>query len=249
MRVSIITVCYNSEQTIETTIKSVLEQTYQNLEYIIIDGNSKDRTMEIVNQYREKFDGRMKVVSEPDNGIYDAMNKGINLATGEIIGIINSDDWYENDAIEKVVKEYKIENGKYQVIYGALKIWEENKIKTICWNNVEFIGRDMIAHPSTFVTRNTYEKFGKFSMKYRICSDYDMMIRFAKKKEIKFIPLMDVLANFVIGGASSGIDCQIESNEIRYQHGYINKKTYEKVRRRLEFSKIKTKIKKTVLRK
>lgn len=242
MKVSLITVCYNSGKTIEKTIQSVLEQTYPDIEYIIVDGKSKDNTMEIVNKYSSKFIGRMKIVSEPDKGIYDAMNKGINLATGEIIGIINSDDWYECDAVEKIVKAYKKENGKYQVIYGALKSWEEDKLRTIYWNSIEFIGKSMIAHPATFVTKATYEKFGAFSMEYKICSDYDLMLRLAGKKEIKFIALMEVLANFAAGGASAGIGCSIETNEIKYKYGNISKKLYKKIKMRLKLSKLKQRV-------
>ena len=104
MKFSIITICYNSEKTIERTIKSVLAQTYKNYEYIIVDGASKDGTLEIVKRFELQFDGRLKWKSEPDKGIYDAMNKGINMATGDVIGIVNSDDWLEADAMIIVAK-------------------------------------------------------------------------------------------------------------------------------------------------
>ena len=103
VKCSIITVSYNSSKTIEKTINSVLSQTYKDVEYIIVDGASSDGTVEIIKEYEPLFEGRMKWISEPDNGIYFAMNKGIQMAKGELIGIINSDDWYENDAVEKIV--------------------------------------------------------------------------------------------------------------------------------------------------
>ena len=102
MKFSIITVCFNSEKTIERTIRSVLNQTFSDYEYIIVDGASKDDTMKIVKSYEDKFDGRLHYISEPDKGIYDAMNKGIRLAQGEIIGIVNSDDWLEDDSLMNV---------------------------------------------------------------------------------------------------------------------------------------------------
>ena len=104
--VTIVTVCYNSESTIRKTIESVLRQTYTNIEYVVIDGNSQDKTLDIIREYQECFKGRMKLVSEPDEGIYDAMNKGIRLAEGELIGILNSDDHYEENAVEEIVKAW-----------------------------------------------------------------------------------------------------------------------------------------------
>ena len=104
MKVSIITACFNSEKTIKTTIESVLHQTYSNIEYIIIDGKSSDSTIEIVKEYMPLFRGRLRYISEKDNGIYDAMNKGIRLSKGDVIGIINSDDFYELDAVENIIK-------------------------------------------------------------------------------------------------------------------------------------------------
>ena len=123
--VSIITPCYNSEKTIEKTIKSVLGQTYKNIEYIIVDGGSSDSTIDIVKKYEMLFEGRMKVISEKDDGIYDAMNKGILNATGKLIGIVNSDDYYEADAVETVVKN--MEEDEYQVLYGLLRCTQQRK--------------------------------------------------------------------------------------------------------------------------
>ena len=119
-KVSIITPCLNSEKTIEDTIKSVVNQTYKNIEYIVVDGGSRDRTMEIVKKYEPLFQGRMKYVSEPDKGIYNAMNKGIKMSTGSLIGIINSDDYYELYTIEHIVDNMTAD--KYQVLYGWLRV-------------------------------------------------------------------------------------------------------------------------------
>ncbi len=126
--VSIITVCLNSEKTIEQTIQSVINQTYPNIEYIIIDGKSTDRTLEIIDKYKGKIS---ILVSESDEGIYDAMNKGLKLATGELIGIINSDDWYESDAVETIVNSF-LADRNVQVIYGNMDVYDQDKfIRTI----------------------------------------------------------------------------------------------------------------------
>ncbi len=126
--VSIITVSFNSEKTIERTVKSVISQTYKNLEYIIVDGGSGDKTVDIIKGYSEKYDF-ISYTSEPDNGIYDAMNKGIERAGGEIIGIINSDDWYEENAVAIIVKSF-LENGRKQgVYYGEMGLFKDGKEK------------------------------------------------------------------------------------------------------------------------
>ena len=119
VKVSIITVSYNSEKTIRRTIESVLNQTYRNIEYIIIDGASSDSTVDIIKEYESKFLGRLKWISETDSGIYDAMNKGICKASGELIGIINSDDYYEKEAVEHMVNALGSE--EYQVLYGMMR--------------------------------------------------------------------------------------------------------------------------------
>lgn len=115
---SIITVCFNSEETIERTIISVLSQSYQNFEYIIVDGASTDGTLGIVEKYVEKYPDKIKLISEKDDGIYDAMNKGIRVASGDLIGIVNSDDYYETDALENISETYDGE--KYEIVYGII---------------------------------------------------------------------------------------------------------------------------------
>lgn len=137
MLFSIITVCFNSEKTIERTIKSVLGQKFKDFEYLIIDGDSKDRTMEIVRQYEPLFEGKMKWISEQDHGIYDAMNKGIEMASGELIGIVNSDDYYEQDALEQIAKAYP--GGEYCVIYGMLRKVINGKEVMVYLKNHDFL--------------------------------------------------------------------------------------------------------------
>ena len=128
IKVSIITVCYNSEKTIRRTIESVLNQTYDNIEYIIVDGASTDQTMDIVKEYEPKFSGRMRWISEPDEGIYFAMNKGIDMAAGELIGLLNSDDTYESNAVKSIRDALVSE--PYQILYGFARVYTKNRMNT-----------------------------------------------------------------------------------------------------------------------
>ncbi len=203
--VSIITVCYNSEKTIRKTIESVLSQTYSSIDYVIVDGNSSDSTMKIIEEYVDRFRIRynreMQIISEPDKGIYDAMNKGISLASGEIIGILNSDDYYEVSAVENIVSH--MSSSPMQVCYGGIKIYENNKLEKIIWLSHEFLDRRMIAHPACFVTKNIYEKYGMFNTKYSSSADYELMLRIHKQEEIEFVPLFEVVTNYTTGGIST----------------------------------------------
>lgn len=223
--VSIITVCFNSEKTIERTIKSVLEQTYENLEYIIVDGKSMDKTLEIVEKYRPLFQGKMKVISEPDRGIYDAMNKGIRNASGELIGIINSDDYYEADAVETIVSG--MVDSDYQILYGKLRVVRENAETNIIMPRHENLSEEMIAHPTCFVTKKVYDDFGTFDTKYRSCADHDFMLRMRKHPEVMFVPVEKLIANFTEGtGMSAQKSSILEALGMLAEHGIIPKTRY-----------------------
>ncbi len=202
--VSIITVVFNSDKYIEKTINSVLEQTYDNCEYIIVDGCSTDRTIEIIKKYESKIDYWS---SEPDNGIYDAMNKGIKIARGDIIGILNSGDFYDKNAVEKIVNIYnvnKIENYSSLVIIGAICRFSENenvKFKQIA-DVFDSCGPVLINHPATFVARSVYENIGYFNLQYRIVADYDFILRAYHNEETRFIFINDNLTYMIMGGTS-----------------------------------------------
>lgn len=221
--VTIITVCYNSQNTIERTIKSVLDQTYKNIEYIIIDGKSTDNTLEIIDRCKKEFNNRLIVISEKDTGIYNAMNKGIEKANGEIIGIINSDDWYEKDAVELMVNKY-IENGP-AVFYGFLRFIKNNKEFMIVRTNYEFVNEQMIEHPSCFIPSCFYKNYGSFNEKYKYCADYELILRYNENK-LKFIMMDSIIANFSCSGVSLTGKAKLEVLKLKYNKGYISRKGY-----------------------
>jgi glycosyltransferase involved in cell wall biosynthesis len=214
---SIITVCYNSEKTIERTITSLRNQSYQNFEYIIIDGGSTDSTLEII---KKNLDVVSILVSEKDEGIYDAMNKGIDLASGEIIGIINSDDWYENDTLENI---FKISFGQSNlVIHGLCRYFNDNEINQIIGYHHSNLPLYSISHPTCFVSNSLYLANGKFDTKYKIAADYDLLLRFYLNK-VTFIFVELVIANFQNGGASSSRFSKYEFLKVKFRNNQISK--------------------------
>jgi glycosyltransferase involved in cell wall biosynthesis len=214
---SIITVCYNSEKTIERTITSLRNQTYKNFEYIIIDGGSTDSTLEII---KKNLDVVSILVSEKDEGIYDAMNKGIDLASGEIIGIINSDDWYENDTLENI---FKISFGQTNlVIHGLCRYFNDNEINQIIGYHHSNLPLYSISHPTCFVSKSLYVAKGKFDTEYKIAADYDLLLRFYLNK-VTFIFVELVIANFQNGGASSSRFSKYEFLKVKFRNNQISK--------------------------
>ncbi len=226
MLFSIITVCYNSEKTIERTIKSVLNQTENDYEYIIVDGGSTDKTLDIVKSYKEVFNGKLRYISEKDNGIYDAMNKGIVMAKGELIGLINSDDYYEPDALENIKKEYEKlveEKKKHLVMYGFMRTVNDGKEIAIEFYHHENMNNQIILHPTCFVSGNTYKDLGRFDTKYRSAADFDFMMRLYHKSDTVFVPIYKVISNFEKGGMSGSSIGQKEVAKIKYEYGLIPK--------------------------
>jgi len=208
--ISIITVVYNGEKYLEQTILSVISQNYDNIEYIIIDGGSTDGTLDIIKKYDEQID---YWISETDNGIYDAMNKGIKLAQGEFIGLINADDYYEKDIFHKVVKEIK--NNKYDIIFGHCKMIDLNgniklskslslceKYKLVpCSMSLLWFGM-IFNHPSSFISMKAYKTIGLYSLDYKIVSDYKLLLDMYRKN-ITFIQLDKTISSFREGGIST----------------------------------------------
>lgn len=216
--VSIVTISFNSERTIEKTIQSVLDQTYGNIEYVIVDGLSSDKTLDIVASYEHKFISKgfkFKYVSEADKGISDAFNKGIQLATGDLIGIINSDDWFEKDAVEKVVKNLE---DKFAIYCGSLKLYDEN---------LEYLGARKsrtyllpigmyVMHPTVFVKKHIYLDT-MFDIDLKIAMDYDLLLKF-RKRGFKIKNTNEVISNMRLGGVS----CDV--TKMRYEEQLVMKR-------------------------
>jgi glycosyltransferase involved in cell wall biosynthesis len=206
MKISIITTTYNSEATIRDTLESVNAQTYPHIEHIIVDGNSKDNTLEIVKKYGKRVS---ILISEPDKGIYDAMNKGIKAATGDVIGILNSDDFFtSNDVISAVVSTFK--NNDIDAVFGDIHYVKPDNLNkcvryysSAAFNPSLFKFGIMPAHPSFYVKRSCYEKYGLYSLDYKIASDFDLLIRFLYTHKIKYRYLKKDFVTMRTGGAST----------------------------------------------
>jgi glycosyltransferase len=206
MKVSIITAVYNNRETVEDCLRSVLCQTYPDIEYLVIDGGSTDGTTEVIGPYRAKI---ARWVSEPDTGIYSALNKGLNLATGEAVGILHSDDIYAHDrVVEKVVEAF----GKSGAdsVYGDLKYVDKNNPDRVIrsWKSSPFIPGKfrygwMPPHPTFFVKKGVFENYGGFNENLRIAADYELMLRFLEKHRISTHYLPEVLIHMRVGGISN----------------------------------------------
>ena len=206
MKITIITVVFNGAKYIRSAIQSVLSQDYDNIEYIVIDGGSTDGTVNIVKEYQDKIS---VFISEPDEGIYDAMNKGIALATGNVIGILNSDDFYIDEfVIEKVVKEFD-EKGVDSVYADLVFVNPNNLEKTIRYydsshfNPSRFAYGWTPAHPTFFVKKEIYDKYGVFRTDFKIAADFDILARFLYTQKISYSYMQEVLVKMRVGGVST----------------------------------------------
>jgi glycosyltransferase involved in cell wall biosynthesis len=225
--ISVVTVCFNSINTIERTFKSILNQTYSNIEYIVVDGKSTDGTVELIKEYADHFKKRniiFKWKSEKDNGIYDAMNKGLEMTTGELIGIINSDDYYQDLALETISAEY-LKDSSYDVYHGLLNYYNSGKLSMIKGGDSSVLTHHMIEHPTCFLKKKTYEKHGFFNCKYKYVADYELLCR-VKKNGGKFKLIDKVIANFYDGGAGDCLDSVVEALKLKHEYEFINRKTY-----------------------
>lgn len=207
--ISIITATFNSAKTLKDTIQSVLRQTNKDFEYLIIDGGSTDETIDIVKSYESEFSGRLKWVSEKDQGIYDAMNKGIKMASGDVVGILNSDDYFTSDDILQTV-DNAFKSHEIDAIYGDIHfIRDGNPQKCVryyssrmfrpFWLRFGF----MPAHPSFYCKREVFEKAGLYSLDYKIGADYEMMVRLFKKYRIMSQYINKDFVTMRTGGASN----------------------------------------------
>ena len=217
MTILLITATYNSGKTVEDTLRSVLAQTYKEIDYWVVDGGSKDDTMDIVRKYEPLFGGRLHWISEPDRGIYDAMNKGISHSTGDVVGILNSDDHFtSNDVLERVAAEMQADN-TLDAVYGDIHFIKDGAPDRIVryysskpfrpfWLRFGF----MPAHPSFYARREVFEKHGLYSLDYKIAADYDMMVRLFLKHRIKakYMP-MDFVTMLMGGLSTKGVRSRV----------------------------------------
>ena len=204
MKVSIVTVCYNSEQTIEDSILSVINQRYDDIEYIIVDGKSNDRTLDIVNQYKSSI---TRIVSETDQGIYDAMNKGLALSTGEVVAFLNSDDIYQDDQVIASVVE-AMESKKVDCLYGDIVYVDRNQIDRVKRHWVTGEQNDFgtgwhPAHPAFFLKRHNYLELGDYRIEMNIAADFELMMRMLQKHQVRSLYFPEILVRMRLGGASN----------------------------------------------
>jgi len=205
MKISIITSVYNNKETIEDAIKSVLSQTYENIEYVVVDGGSSDGTLDIIEKYKDQID---VLVSEPDKGIYDGLNKGLDLATGDVVAFLHSDDLYADEhTIEHVASVFKKED--VDGVYGDLIYTPKEDTSKVLryWKSKDF-HPDLLkqgwmpAHPTFFLKKEIYDKYGKFDLGFKIAGDYDFMLRVLSKGiEVKYLP--EVIYKMRVGGESN----------------------------------------------
>uniref|UniRef100_A0AB33IZ27 Glycosyltransferase family 2 protein n=4 Tax=unclassified Prevotella TaxID=2638335 RepID=A0AB33IZ27_9BACT len=209
MKVSIITATFNSKLTLPDTIESVFKQTYSDIEYLIIDGESSDGTVDVIKHYEDIFQGKLRWISEKDNGIYDAMNKGIKMSTGDIVGILNSDDYFTSDTVvESFVKEFS--DKTIDAVYGDIH-FIRNGIpdKIIRYYSSAMFQPFLLrfgfmpAHPSFYVRREVYHRVGLYKTDYKIGADFEMMVRIFKKFNTNARYIAMDFVTMRIGGAST----------------------------------------------
>lgn len=221
---SIITITYNSEKTVERTIKSVLDQTYKDYEYIIVDGASKDSTVDIVKKYEPLFEGRMKWKSEPDSGIYNAMNKGIARATGDIIGIVNSDDWLESGALNSILSAFStVKDPKSSILCGSIRFHYAAGESLVMYSDKTRFYKGIknhsfghgAYHPSMFVGRDVYKSVGNFDENFYIAADIDFVYR-CYQNNVQFYFIREILNNMSDGGVSNAVAFKKILSDKRY---------------------------------
>ena len=209
MKISIITATYNSGKTLRDTIESVLSQTYSDFEHLIIDGGSKDDTLKIIKEYEPKYNGRLRWISEPDKGLYDAMNKGIGMATGDVVGILNSDDFYTTDKILEILSS-ALEKSGADAVYGDVHfVNDDNLDKCVRYYSSKGFRRWkmrlgwMPAHPSFYCRRSVYERYGTFDISFKIGADFENLLRLIFVNKIKTVYVPVDCVTMRTGGAST----------------------------------------------
>lgn len=210
MMISIITTTYNSGKTLRDTMESVLHQTYFDFEYIIKDGGSKDNTLDIVKELSPKFGKKLKVISESDGGIYDAMNKGIEAATGDIIGLLNSDDFYTSNDVLQIIAEVFNTDNRLDAVYGDVHyVRDDNLTRCVRYYSSELFRRQymrlgfMPAHPSFYCKKSIYDKYGFFDTSFKIAADFENLLRLIFIGRINTLYIKKDFVTMRTGGAST----------------------------------------------
>ncbi|MBB4036892.1 glycosyltransferase involved in cell wall biosynthesis [Dysgonomonas hofstadii] len=246
-KISVITPTYNSETTLHGTIEALLRQSFSDFEYIVIDGVSKDNTLKKIESYIPRFADKgvtVRIVSEPDKGVYDAMNKGIAMARGELVGITNSDDWYEDNALE--VMWDKFTNGKVDransMIYGIERVWKDDKIFNLQRRGASFIAESVLPHSTFFVANEVYKKHGAFDLSVKVLADYDFICR-CVSQGVDLEEVDVVISNFCLGGISSSyFDFYSDFYKIKHKYGFISDKKYKELKNVLKLKKLINKV-------
>lgn len=216
IKISIITVTFNRAHVIHDAIEGVLKQRYKNYEYIVVDGASKDNTIDVLKEYQPKFDGRMRWISESDRGIYDAINKGIMMATGDVVGIINSDDFFHRDDTLCIIAD-AFEDKNIDAVYGdSLLLFDNGKVRKS--TNRYFrtwmyrIGL-MPSHQTFYAKKMLFDKYGFYKLGYKIAADFELMLRFAYINKVRFKYIPESYFTFRIGGISTQMSNKVLLNK------------------------------------
>jgi glycosyltransferase len=209
MNISIITATYNSAETIQETIESVLSQNDCDFEYVVVDGQSNDGTLDIIKKNESRFNGRMQWISEPDKGIYDALNKGIRLVTGDIIGFLHSDDVFASPSVINTIQEV-FEKTNADVVYGDLIYVDQKNPEKVLryWRSQPFSSSLLLrgwmpAHPTVFMKKEIYEQHGGFDLSFSISADYDFLLRVFQDNSLRSVYLPQVITKMRVGGTSN----------------------------------------------
>lgn len=236
MKVSVITATWNSAATLRDTLESVLRQTYHDIEHIIVDGNSTDGTMNLVREYEARYNGRLRYISESDKGIYDAMNKGIRMATGEVVGLLNSDDFYTSpDVVETLVAELR-KNG-VDAVYGDIHYVDDKDLKKCVryYSSAGFRRWQMLlgfmpAHPSFYCRKEVYERFGLFKTTYKVAADFENLLRliYVGRISMRYVP-KDCVTMRTGGASTSGVSShrKILADHVRaYKENHVHSNAF-----------------------
>lgn len=246
-KISIITPTFNSENTLDGTINALLRQSFNDFEYIIIDGASKDKTVDKIKSFVSAFEKKgvkVTIISEPDKGVYDAMNKGIQLAQGQLIGITNSDDWYEDCALEVMWNKFtdgSVNQGRC-MLYGIERQWKDDKIYMVHRRGEAYISEGVLPHATFFVSREVYKQHGAFDLSIPVLADYDFYSR-CLRDGATLDGIDVVISNFRLGGISSSFFAFYEDfHNIQLKYGYITQKHYKELMFGLKVKKMLNKV-------